>query len=162
MTRSGQPARRHPPDHLAAGLGPTLALTATLAIATFTLLMSGVVLISRPGTYLDVLIKLGTPEQNQSAKTLLYVVAFVGIVPLAIVFVPRVADRIASGPNARALPALAAALAATLAAAIIIARLSKRLPWGTAWPSSSPARPPGGYWPAPCWPGPRGRGLGRC
>ncbi len=110
--------------------GPTLALTATLAIACFMVVMVLALLLTRPEPYLKLCIELGTCPQNQDAKTVLYVAAFAVILPLSLVSVPRVTDRIAAGPNARALPALAGLLVATFAAAIILARLSRRLPWG--------------------------------
>lgn len=62
-------------------------------------------------------------RQNQSGKTALYVGAFVALLPLALVVVPRLADRISAGPNAAALGPLAAGLAASLAAVVILVRV---------------------------------------
>jgi hypothetical protein len=66
---------------------------------------------------------LGT-SQRQDAETALYVLAFFLILPAALVAVPRLADRIARGPNGRALASLAALLAAALAAGVLAVRLS--------------------------------------
>jgi hypothetical protein len=60
--------------------------------------------------------------QNQSAKTALYLAVFAVILPVALFAVPRLAATIAAGPNAPALPVLAALLTATFAAALIVVR----------------------------------------
>ncbi len=78
-----------------------------------------------------VVIKLSTPtqlpefhsEENQAAESALYVLAFALILPIALIAVPRLADRIAAGPNARALSPMAALMVGTLAAALIVARV---------------------------------------
>ena len=113
-----------------AAFGPTVTLTVTLAAAAFLIVMSLAVLGSHPQQ--QGLGKFATlvNQQNQSAKSAIYVTAFLVILPLALVLVPRLADRIAAGPNAVALSLLAAVLSASLAAALIFARLSSRLPWG--------------------------------
>jgi hypothetical protein len=111
----------------AAPFGPVLALTVTLAVACFLVCMALLLLavhpdVVNPGFWFG-------PQQNQSAKTALYLVAFAVILPLALVVGPRLADSIATGPNALALAALASALACSFAAAILIARISGALGW---------------------------------
>ena len=101
-----------------AALAPTLALTVTLAVACFTVLMAaGELLVDpepRPPPF-----DLG---QRQRLETALYLTAFAVILPAALILVPRRADAIAKTPNGRALPALAAVLAATLGASILAVR----------------------------------------
>jgi hypothetical protein len=108
--------------------GVTLALTVTLAAGCFLVLMSAVLLVVHPpGTGL---LATTVIVQNQNAKTFLFLAAFVAILPLALVIVPRLADAVTASPNVRALPGLAALLVATFAATIIFVRLSGLLPWG--------------------------------
>ncbi len=111
-----------------APFGPTLALTVTAAAGCFLLAMAVVLLVTRPTEYAGLLAGLG--EQNQNAKTGLYLATFTVILPLALIAVPRLADAVATGPNAPALPILAAGLAGTLALAILAVKLSGALPWG--------------------------------
>lgn len=123
-----RPSSAGRPD--SAGYGPTLAITVTLAVAVFLALMSLVVLSTHPqvgglGAFAGLV-----NQQNQTAKTLLYVVAFVLILPVAVIAVPRLADAIVAGPNSAALPILGAGLTASLAAVLIVIRLSHSLPWG--------------------------------
>src|SRR5688500_1575363 len=108
-----------------AGFAPTLALTVTLATAAFAIVMSALLLVDHP-TPLPA--PLG--EQNQDAETALYLVAFAVILPAALVFVPRLADRIAAGPNGPALSPLVGVLLGTLAGTLLIVRLSASLAWG--------------------------------
>jgi hypothetical protein len=110
-----------------AAYGPTLVLTVTLAVASFLVLMSVVLLLFPQHGSGVVVAVIG---QRQNAKTALYVVTFAIILPVTLIAVPPMADRIARGPNGRALPFLVGALAATLAATLIVVRLSARLPWG--------------------------------
>ncbi|MGI8557192.1 MAG: hypothetical protein ACR2ND_02600 [Solirubrobacteraceae bacterium] len=69
-------------------------------------------------------------QQSQGAKTALYAATFAVILPLALLFAPRVIDAIAAGPSAPAVPRLAGVLIATLAGVLVAARLSAHLPWG--------------------------------
>jgi hypothetical protein len=69
-------------------------------------------------------------QQDQTAKSLLYLAAFVVILPAALQLVPRLADAIARGPNGAALSVLGAVLVGSLAALLIAVRISHRLPWG--------------------------------
>lgn len=112
-----------------AAYGPTLALTTTLALAAFITLMSSVLLVVHPANGLGVL----SPQvilQKQSAKTALYLAAFLVILPLALIVGPRLADTLAARPNASALPAIAGTLAGTLAGVLVAVKLSASLPWG--------------------------------
>ena len=108
--------------------GSTLAVTATLAFTSVLALMAAQLLVIHSnvsGRYAGLI-----NEQNQTVKTDLYLLSFVVILPLALIAGPRIADAIAAGANAEALPAFASALAGTLAAALIVVRLSGGLPWG--------------------------------
>lgn len=120
----GSPGRRP-----SAAYAPTLAITVTLAAAAFLIVMSLVLLLSHKPTGLGAFTGL-VNQQNQSAKTLLYLIAFAVILPLAVLLLPRLADRIAGGPNAAALAGLAGWLVASLAAVLIVLRFSRTLPWG--------------------------------
>lgn len=102
-----------------ASLGPTLALTVTLAVACFAVVLASTVLVIDPGPQA---FPLGV-ARAQGLESALYVAVFAAILPLALLVAPRVADAIATGPNAAGLPALSAFLAGTLAASILVARL---------------------------------------
>ncbi|MGI8572768.1 MAG: hypothetical protein ACR2L9_09135, partial [Solirubrobacteraceae bacterium] len=114
-----------------AGLVPTLVLAVTLSAAAFLLAASLLLLVVHPNITPEIrAFATLVNQQNQNAKTGLYVVGFVIIPLLALVVVPRIADRLAVGPNGAGLPVLAGSLAGTLAVAIILTRLSSHLPWG--------------------------------
>jgi hypothetical protein len=113
----------------AAGFGPALAITVTLAAAAFLILMALVLLVSHKPSGLGAFTGL-VNQQDQTAKTLVYLTTFGVIAPLAVLFAPRLADRVAASPSAAALPVLAAALVASLAGVLIALRLSRTLPWG--------------------------------
>ena len=164
-----------------ASLGPTLALTVTLAIACFVVVMVPVELLVEPT-------RLPPPlnvEQKQNAETALYLLSFGLILPLALLFVPRLADSIAASPNGPGLSSLTALLAATLerpsspriwcpteASSRRSWRsrsgpLSPELPCGAragsshgtpfcAWPASPPCsgRSPARFCSVRCWPSP--------
>jgi hypothetical protein len=112
----GEPGARRPPR---AAFAPALALTVTLALAGFALLMAIVMSVVDPTpiTGLDA-------SQRQDAETGLYLAAFGIVLPLSLVATPRLARAIARGPNAAALSLVAALLSSTLAAAILLVRLS--------------------------------------
>jgi len=107
-----------------AALGPTLALSVALSIGAFMLAAPLAMALIEPTV-------LAPPfgEQNQDAETLLFVLAFAVFLPASLIVGPRLADRIAAGPNAGALPGLAGALCAGLLAALLFAKASERLPW---------------------------------
>jgi hypothetical protein len=108
-----------------------LALAMALVVGCVLLTMALSLLIVHPDdTGLTAAEAALVNQQNQSVKTGLYVAAFAVILPLALIFAPRIADRIARGPNGAALPAFTASLVAALAASIIVIRLSGGLPWG--------------------------------
>ncbi|MEA2305003.1 MAG: hypothetical protein QOH43_2283 [Solirubrobacteraceae bacterium] len=110
-----------------AGLGPALVVVVALAVAGFAALMSLALLRVHPDSILA--IRFGA-DQNQNAKTALYLGAFAVLLPAALLVGHRVADAIAAGPNGRALGGLSAVLAATLAGILIILKVSNDLPWG--------------------------------
>lgn len=124
-------ARDLAPDRRrSAGFGPALALTVTFSVAAFLIVMPPAVLGSHPqrqglGAFASLV-----NQQNQNAKTALYVVAFLVILPLALYVGPRLADAIAGSANGDALSALAGILVAMLASLIIVVRASRTLPWG--------------------------------
>lgn len=106
-----------------AGYGTTLTVTATVAVAAFLILMSIVLLLVQPNVH-----GLGSfsgfiNQQNQGAKTALYLCAFLVVLPLSLVLGPRLSDAIAAGPNRAALPALATVATGTLAGVLIVLRL---------------------------------------
>jgi len=114
-----------------AGYGAVLVLTVTLAAAGFAVAMSLVLLLVHPA-HLATLGALASlvNQQDQSAKTALYLCAFTVLLPLALLTVPRLADRIADNSSAGALDGLVAVLLGALAAMLILVRLSASLPWG--------------------------------
>ena len=102
----------------------------TLAFAGFLVLMSLVLLVIHPNIG-----NLGSfakyvNQQNQNAKTAIYLASFVVILPLALLAGPRLADAVRRGPNPAAVSAVSAILAATLAVTVVAIRLSAHLPWG--------------------------------
>ncbi len=70
------------------------------------------------------------PSHHNNAETLVFVVSFALLVPLAAHFGPRLADRIAAGPNGAALAALAPLLTLALLGLAVAVKVSERLPWG--------------------------------
>ena len=130
-TLPGGPRRPEVQDAARAGYGPTLALVVTLALAAFLIVMAVVLLIVHPAPIpglpaVDTLFE----QQDTHAKTDLYLAAFLVVLPLAVALVPRLADRVARGPNRDGLARLALALAIALAVVLILVRLSAHAPWG--------------------------------
>lgn len=70
------------------------------------------------------------PAHHNNAETLVFVLAFALFVPLAARYGPRLADRIAAGPNGAALGAIGPLLALALLGLAIGVKASERLPWG--------------------------------
>jgi hypothetical protein len=123
--RGGAQAKRGEPEAGArAGLAPTLALSLALGLAAFTVLAAIVVSLSTPTPLPP---PLG--EENQRAETLLYLAAFLVILPGALFAGQRLADRIARGPNATGLPLLVWVLVIALMGGLLAAKASSRLPW---------------------------------
>jgi hypothetical protein len=119
---SGEPAPKRPAETSGAQLGSTIALSSALAIGLFMLIapiVRGVV----PATNLPDPIA----DHHQDAETLLFVLAFAVLLPLGLWGGSRLVDRVAAGPNADAVPALAASLTALLAFVPILARLSSEI-----------------------------------
>lgn len=106
-----------------APLAPTLVLIVLLALAGFALAMAVVTAVTEPKS----LGALGS--ENQRAESALYLGSFGILLPLALFFVPRLADRIAAGPNGEAFPLLTWLLASLLVVLVFAARLSAHLPW---------------------------------
>jgi hypothetical protein len=111
-----------------APFGATLVLTVTCAFACLLIVMSVVWVAHPPHARPGYLAALG--DQNQPAKTALYVLAYAVLLPLAALTIPRLADSVAAGANAPALPVLAALLAGALAVSLLLVKLSALLPWG--------------------------------
>ncbi|MGH2866701.1 MAG: hypothetical protein ACRDNK_03915 [Solirubrobacteraceae bacterium] len=110
--------------------GATLALTVTLASGLLIMAMAAVLLVVHlpplsPGFRAVI-------GQRQTAKTALYLFAFAVLLPVVVLTVPRLADRIAARRGASAVSGVAAGLVATLAATLIVIRLSASAPWGDA------------------------------
>jgi hypothetical protein len=119
-TRSAQAAAVSPPRTQAghgrerAAFAPTLALTATLALGCFVVVLALVELLSHPS---------GVPPTKQHAESALYLIGFGAILPLALVAGPRLADAIAATPSGAALSSLAAVLGGSLAGVILLVRV---------------------------------------
>src|SRR4051812_2820623 len=111
-----------PRSNQRAPFGLTLALTVTLAVAAFAVVMPLVMHALAP-----VILPPPFPAQHQRAETLSYLLAFGVILPLAVVAARRLCDAIAAGPNAPALNVLCGVLAAALLAALVAVKVSGRL-----------------------------------
>ena len=116
---------RAAPARGAAPFAPVLALTACLAFAAFGLLAPLTHWIVPPTELLPPF-----TEQNQDAETLLFILTFGLGLPLALLAGPRVADRVAAGPNSAAIAPAAALGTVLLLGALLFVKLSERLPWG--------------------------------
>ena len=96
----------------AAPFGPTLALVLTISVGAFFLVapLAGWVLPTTdvPAPFQD---------HHQDAETALFALAFVVLLPLAAVFVPRLADRLAAATGETSFSTLAALAAAGLVVA---------------------------------------------
>ena len=102
-----------------AGFGPVLALAATLAIAAAITLTAIALLVVHPDrSGLGPLAATLVNQQNQSAKTALYVLGFLVIAPLAFLTALRLADRVPAAAT------LCAALVAWLGVVLIAARVA--------------------------------------
>ena len=113
-----------------AGYGQTLTIAVTLALAAFLVVMALAVLGSHPQTAgLGAFVGL-VNQQNQSAKSAVYLVAFVVLLPLSLWAALRLGDRVAAGVGTSALTALCALLTGSLAGILILVRSSAGLPWG--------------------------------
>lgn len=108
-----------------ASLAATTVLTVTIAAGAL-LLVAPIVHAAIPATE----IRGGLfPDQHQRAETLLFALAFAVAMPLSALLVPRLADRIAAGPNAGSIDGLAAALLLGQLLALLAAKASDRMPW---------------------------------
>ena len=98
-----------------APFAPTLALTAVLALAGVAIAIGIVLIVDRPTSLGPVL-----PAQNQDAETRLFLLAYFVILPLSIFAGPRLADRIAAGPNRDGLAAAQRAAGGDLLGAVLL------------------------------------------
>ena len=124
-----RPGRRTD-EGVRAPLTATLSLTVSLAIGVFLLAIAVVFAAVHPPYALARFIPLGIAEQNQTAKTWIYVLTILLWLPLSAIIVPRYLDRIARGPAASSLKPLGVVAPGGLALAILFTRLSGSLPWG--------------------------------
>ncbi len=106
----------------------TIALTVAAACGCMLVLIPAALLLHPGRPWSGLSVALG--HRNQSVKTALYAVGFLVVLPGTLLAVPRLADRLAAGKNARAVPLLASGLWLALCMLIIAARISARLPWG--------------------------------
>ena len=111
---------------LPASLLPTVVIGASLAVAAFTVAAAVVMSVIEPVTLPP---DIGG-EQNQTSESALYLLSFAVLLPLAAIFGPRLADRIAAGPNRLLLSPLAAFLATALLVALLTARICAETEWG--------------------------------
>lgn len=121
--RSGARAATCAEPPAAAPYGAVLALASTVAVAGAALVSAVLVLAirGRPAGYAFLAGLVN--QQNQTAKTAAYVLAFLLVLPLALLGAPRLADRIVARAGAASLSRLAAALAGMLALAVIAVRV---------------------------------------
>jgi hypothetical protein len=110
---------------------PALVLTVTLVLAAALVLVAGQLLVVHPRSTTFAGHAGLINQQRQTVKTDAYLISFLVLLPLALIFAPRLADAIAAGPNGEGLGAFAALACGSLAAALIVVRLSGGLPWGS-------------------------------
>ena len=108
-----------------AGLAAVLALSVAPALAASLLVgIAGYLVL--PLTRLPAPL----PDHHQDAETLAFVLSFAVFVPLAGWLGPRLADRVAAGPNAAEASLVGAALSVALLGLLLAVQVSERLPWG--------------------------------
>ncbi len=112
------------------GFAVRLVLCTTLAFAAFLLVVSAVLLLIHPQSAGLGGLASSVNQQNQNAKTALYVATFLLILPTSLLVASRLATTVEAGPNRDAFPGLVALLGGSLMALLIAIRLSHRLPWG--------------------------------
>lgn len=105
----------------------TLGLTFLLAASACGVVLALIMLAVSPTPYPPPLVG----GQRQSAETTTYLIAFGLILPLALVAGPRLADRIARGPNGPSLQPLVGFLIGSLALAVLVVRLLGPLSLGS-------------------------------
>jgi hypothetical protein len=102
-----------------AGLSSILALSMTLAVGVFVVVVAGAYLVVHPAPQQ---IPLG-PQHASHLEAALYVAGFFVVLPAAAMTGRRLSAAIVAGPNAEALPALAALMVGALAVSVLAARL---------------------------------------
>ncbi len=118
------PANAQNATDASAPLGAVIVLSASMVIGAV-LALAPVLWHILPITELDA----PFPSHHQDAETLVFVLSFAVLLPLAIVGARRVADRISAGQNRRAFPVITTMLCAALSLVVIGTRISGRLPW---------------------------------
>lgn len=123
--RARRPAELSAAQRRRAPLGPVIALSVVSVLGVL-LIFATIARRLLPVT------ELPDPfaDQHQDAETLVFVVCFAILLPLSVVLIPRIADRIAAGPNRSGISAIAASLSAALAVALLLTKLSERFSWG--------------------------------
>jgi hypothetical protein len=116
---SPRPRRSAPSESPGAPLGLTVALTVTLGVACFAVVLTVTLLLVAPKPVPGLAPLL---TERQDAESTLYLLAFGLILPLALLVVPRLADAIAAGSNGRGLSLVAAVLIASLMLSLLVAR----------------------------------------
>ena len=105
-----------------APFGPTLALTIAACVAAFGVL-GPLIHLALPATELPA----PFPAQHQDAETLAFIAAFAVILPIALLAVPRLVDRITASSSGQGLSGTAAALTGLLLAMIALSRIVDHL-----------------------------------
>src|SRR4051794_16403025 len=124
LTEDPHPTTPTKPRRAQAPFGAVLTLTATVGIAAFSLIVAVAVLAIHPSPVPG----LAPLTQRQSTESALYAIGFFVVLPMVVLFVPRLADAIEAGPNREGLPFLGASLTGGLAVAVLVARA---LPWAS-------------------------------
>jgi len=105
---------------------PTLALVIAFVAAGFAVL-AALAHALIPPTYIGGVTFL---PQNQKTESSLFVLTFVVLLPASLLLVPRAADRVVRGSDARAFSCLSGYLVALLLVLLGLVKFSSVLPWG--------------------------------
>ncbi|MFN8112850.1 MAG: hypothetical protein U0R51_06590 [Solirubrobacterales bacterium] len=108
-----------------ANLGATLALTIA-GVLGIVLLLIPPIHAALPEVVLEPLLA----NQHQDAETALFALAFLVVLPASLLLAPRLADRIAAGPNGDRFGSVSALVSVGLLVALALVKVSERLPWG--------------------------------
>lgn len=125
VAASGSGSAPGPAGAVRAGFAASAALSVPAALAAA--LLAGVA-----GYLVLPLTELPAPfpDHHQDAETLVFVLSFFAIVPLAAYLGPRLADRLAAGPNAAVASVTGPLLALALIGLTVAVKVSEHLPWG--------------------------------
>lgn len=108
--------------------GSVVALGASAACGTVLLVLAAALSVVQPDPGL--LARNLGPQQDQSAKTALFLFTFAVVLPGCAVLAPRIAGRLARRHGRRGVDVVSALLVTTLAGLIVAVRASTALPWG--------------------------------